>query len=209
MPTDSMELLQLLASIPAILVYIRIRVARAQARKGTERSLWRLKHRSVTRSLRSFFRFVSFPFPPPLPSPRFFVSFRFTFASFIRVPRNHLANKGENDIGGKIARVRLDDTIFHRFFSTDDPHRGNIVRLSSVLSTDLHETCFNSNRSTQIFVYYVFYIYIYNSCFFFLILSLIDRISWRNFNFNSESHSVPLKKSENKKGRKIWWRSYL
>lgn len=120
-------------------------------------------------------RFLSFP--PSPPSPRFFVSFRFTFASFIRVPRNHLANKGENDIGGKIARVRLDDTIFHGFFSTDDPHRGNIVRLSSVLSTDLHETCFNSNRSTQIFVYYVFYIYIYNSCFFFLILSLIDRIS--------------------------------
>lgn len=90
-------------------------------RKGTERSLWRLKHRSVTRSLRSFFRFVSFPFlsspflsfpllsfpsPPfsslPYPttnpplafpcSPIRFVSFRFA-CSFIRAPRNHLANK--------------------------------------------------------------------------------------------------------------------
>lgn len=95
-------------------------------RKGTERSLWRLKHRSVTRSLRSFFRFVSFPFlsspflsfpsplrpsrpsltPPPTPlshSPAHrFVSFRFVSRARSFALRVIISRIKRNDIGGSV-----------------------------------------------------------------------------------------------------------
>lgn len=95
-------------------------------RKGTERSLWRLKHRSVTRSLRSFFRFVSFPFlsspflsfpsplrpslpsftPPPTPlshSPAHrFVSFRFVSRARSFALRVIISRIKRNDIAGSV-----------------------------------------------------------------------------------------------------------